>query len=141
MDPVVIVALSIVLIAIVLAILVLVKSGKKGIAPSDQAFIKTQWKSIEGEKKSRREISAILNADKLLGHVLELLGYQGSVGAKLKSIGASQTLTRDQIDCAWNAHKMRNRVAHEIGIKLSSKETDKTLADFKRTLRNLGARF
>jgi len=141
MDPIAIVALSIVLIAIVLAIIVLVKSKKKGIASSDQAFIKTQWQSIEGEKKSRRAISAILNADKLLGYVLGLLGYQGGVGEKLKSIGKGGMLTRDEINCAWNAHKVRNRVAHEIGVKLSSKEIDRTLADFKRVLRALGVRF
>jgi len=141
MEPISFVVLIIVFLAIFLAVYTLLKAGKKGIDDGQQAFIITQWNLVEGEIKSRREISAILNADKLLGHVLGLLGYEGSIGEKLKRIGESKILTQDQLNRAWNAHKMRNKVAHEIGIKLSGKELDKTLSDFKSTLRILGVRF
>lgn len=56
---------------------------------------------------------AILEADIILGDLLDHLGYQGdSIGAKLKQIEKSDFLT---LDAAWEAHKVRNAIAHEGG--------------------------
>ncbi len=54
---------------------------------------------------------AILEADILLGELLDALKYRGeSIGEKLKKIEASDFAT---LDMAWEAHKIRNQVAHE----------------------------
>jgi hypothetical protein len=54
---------------------------------------------------------AILEADIILDEMLEKMGYQGeSIGAKLKQIESSDFMTLNQ---AWEAHKMRNRIAHK----------------------------
>lgn len=54
---------------------------------------------------------AILEADVMLEELLRSSGYHGdSVGEMLKSVEKSDFLT---IEDAWEAHKVRNRVAHD----------------------------
>ncbi len=53
---------------------------------------------------------AILEADILLDELINLMGYKGeTMGEKMKSIEASDFSTLDQ---AWEAHKVRNQIAH-----------------------------
>ncbi len=54
---------------------------------------------------------AILECDIMLGEILEKMGYmQTSIGEKLKSVEPSDF---DNIENAWEAHKIRNSIAHE----------------------------
>lgn len=54
---------------------------------------------------------AILECDIMLGEILEKMGYlQESIGEKLKSIEPSDFTN---IEAAWEAHKIRNEIAHE----------------------------
>lgn len=54
---------------------------------------------------------AILECDIILGDILEKMGYtQESIGEKLKSIEVSDFTN---IEAAWEAHKIRNMIAHE----------------------------
>ena len=53
---------------------------------------------------------AILEADILLDELIDLMGYKGkTMGEKLKSIEQSDFTTLEQ---AWEAHKVRNQIAH-----------------------------
>jgi len=54
---------------------------------------------------------AILECDIMLSEILEKMGYmQPSIGDKLKSIEPSDFTN---IEAAWEAHKIRNQIAHE----------------------------
>lgn len=54
---------------------------------------------------------AILECDIMLYDILEKMGYmQESIGDKLKSIEPSDFTN---IEAAWEAHKIRNQIAHE----------------------------
>jgi hypothetical protein len=54
---------------------------------------------------------AILEADIVLGEMLEIMGYRGeTVGEKLRAVEESDFFTISQ---AWEAHKVRNQIAHE----------------------------
>lgn len=54
---------------------------------------------------------AILECDIMLSDILEKMGYmQESIGEKLKSIEPSDFTN---IEAAWEAHKIRNAIAHE----------------------------
>lgn len=54
---------------------------------------------------------AILECDIMLGEILEKMGYhQDSIGEKLKAVEPSDFTN---IEAAWEAHKIRNAVAHE----------------------------
>ncbi len=54
---------------------------------------------------------AILECDIILGDMLEMMGHtQESIGERLKSIEKSDFTN---IESAWEAHKIRNSIAHE----------------------------
>ncbi len=53
---------------------------------------------------------AILEADLILEEILNKIGYKGeTIGDKLKSVERSDFHT---LDLAWEAHKIRNQIAH-----------------------------
>lgn len=126
---------AVILVAFILAFYVLIKSSRKKLNAAHQQFIKKQWKNITEESFNNMH-TAILNADKLLGHALELRGYRGSVGEQLKKSDAIFS----SIDSVWFAHKIRNRIAHEIGVNISKTEGNKVLNIFKNALNDLGAK-
>lgn len=73
-----------------------------------------KWQKVQAHINSTNPSDwrlAILEADIMLGDVLEKMGYQGdSIGEKLKGIEKSDFVT---LDLAWEAHKVRNQIAHE----------------------------
>ncbi len=77
----------------------------------------------------------IMEADNVLLEVLTEKGYQGDgVGEKLK--GASFKT----IDLAWDAHKIRNRIAHEGGdFELTEREAKKAFMLYESVFRDLKA--
>lgn len=72
---------------------------------------------------------AIIEADVMLEELLRNLGYVGeSAGEMLKSVDKSDFLT---IEDAWEAHKMRNAIAHSGGdFQLNERETKRVIALF-----------
>lgn len=73
---------------------------------------------------------AILEADTMLDEMLRGMGFPGeTLGERLK-IAKGQI---ENIDAAWEAHKVRNRIAHEgVQFNLSQEEARKTLALFTK---------
>ena len=73
---------------------------------------------------------AILEADTMLDEMLRGMGYPGeTLGERLK-LAQGQI---ENIDVAWEAHKVRNRIAHEgVQFALSQEEARKTLALFTK---------
>ena len=60
---------------------------------------------------------AILEADMILDDILTGMGYKGeSIGEKLKRVVSGDFKT---IQDAWEAHKVRNQIAHEPGFNLT----------------------
>ena len=90
------------------ALALTVEESKPGEAKNQQ------WESIVSHVDSANESEwrlAILEADIILGGVLDKLGLPGdSIGDKLKAVDKSDFLT---IDNAWEAHKVRNQIAHD----------------------------
>ena len=74
---------------------------------------------------------AIIEADIILEKILDEAGYAGaSIGDKLKSASPTQFTT---IDDAWEAHKVRNKIAHEGGdFVLTKKLAQDTIHRYKR---------
>lgn len=73
-----------------------------------------RWKRVHSLMDSDEEGDwrrAILEADILLDEMLSNMGYAGeSIGEKLKQVERSDF---QSLDTAWEAHKMRNAIAHE----------------------------
>lgn len=93
---------------------------------------------IQGYLSSQSEALwriGIMEADNVLLEVLTEKGYQGDgVGEKLK--GASFKT----IDLAWDAHKIRNRIAHEgSDFELTEREAKRAFMLYESVLRDLKA--
>jgi hypothetical protein len=69
---------------------------------------------------------AIIEADIILDELLTKMGYQGdSLGEKLKQMTKGDVKSIDQ---AWEAHKIRNQIAHEGGdFILTQRETKRVI--------------
>ena len=77
--------------------------------PEQKRFERAQM-HLESDKESDWRL-AILEADIMLDEMITNLGYRGdSLGEKLKAVEKSDFTTIGQ---AWEAHVIRNRIAHE----------------------------
>ncbi len=97
------------------------------------------WLEIENGLVADQQQSyqiTVLNADKLLGKALEELGVRGNtMGERMKTFGKGFS-NQDQV---WQAHKIRNKIAHESDVKLSLKQVRAVLKCFKQALKDVGA--
>lgn len=77
---------------------------------------------------------AILEADVLLDELVTRLGYRGeTLGEKMKQIEPSDFTT---LDLAWEAHKVRNDIAHRgSDFILSKREAKRVVGLFEKVFR------
>jgi hypothetical protein len=82
--------------------------------PGQDAELHAKWVKIQTHINSPNPSDwrlAILEADIMLFDVLDKMGFQGdSIGEKLKGVKKGDFLT---LNHAWEAHKVRNKIAHE----------------------------
>ncbi len=87
-----------------------------------------RWNKIEKLFASPSESDwriAIIEADTMLDEFIFTLGYPGSnLGERMKNINKQYF---PALDIAWDAHKIRNRIAHE-GMEFHLSERDKEIA-------------
>ncbi len=70
---------------------------------------------------------AIIDADNLLEEVLIENGFQGeNIGERLKNANFAT------LQNAWEAHKVRNEIAHNSNYTLTQKEVKRAIANFER---------
>lgn len=107
----------------------------------EEIFAKLHQKSVKNSRWQDVEVHinsaspndwklAIIEADIILGELLDSLGYAGnSIGEKLKSASPASFRTLNQ---AWRAHNTRNRIAHEGGdFELSFKEAKEAVTEYQ----------
>lgn len=99
-----------------------------------------RWQAVREHARSEQPNDwklAIIEADILLGNALDAAGYRGSsIGEQLKSASATQLTS---LQDAWDAHRVRNRVAHEgSDYVLTQSATQATIVKYERVLRELG---
>jgi len=84
------------------------------ILPDQNGFKNPQWEKIINHIESINENDwrlAIIEADVMLDSLVQKMSVMGdTLGEKLKQIEKSDFTT---IDLAWEAHKVRNQIAHE----------------------------
>lgn len=93
-----------------------------------------QWEHVRMLTTSPLESDwrrAILEADIMLGNLLQSRGYQGqSIGDMLKQANPIQFTT---LDLAWKAHKVRNDIAHGgESFRLGEREASTTISMYQR---------
>ncbi len=68
---------------------------------------------------------AVMEADIILGDILTKMGYKGdSIGEILKGIEESDF---QSLQAAWDAHKVRNEIAHNPEFELSQREARRVI--------------
>ena len=73
---------------------------------------------------------AIIEADKVLEMVVNTFSVPGdNMGEKMKNIERGDFQT---IDEAWQAHKMRNRIAHESNFHLSQRDARLAINSYEK---------
>lgn len=121
---------------ILLAVILLSKRGPKTL---DVDKYRSRWMTIEGQLKRDEPNSfqvTIIQADSLLDQALRERGLAGkSMGERMKMRKGKWSHEND----LWNAHKLRNRIAHETNVKLDYETTRRALSAFKQGLKDIGA--
>lgn len=121
----------------ILAVLALTRGHGRRLLNKEK--YRTAWLEIENNITKDNNASyqfAILSADKLLDKALKESGVPGeTMGDRLKQ---SDRLLQD-INGVWAAHKMRNRIAHEVGGNINKVVAKRMLVIYKNALKDLGA--
>jgi uncharacterized membrane protein len=99
-----------------------------------QGDIKNEkWQRVLEHLSSEKEGDwrlAILEADVMLEEMANIMGYQGdTLGEKLRGVEKSDFIT---IDNAWEAHRIRNRIAHQgSDFSLTEREAKRVIELYK----------
>lgn len=99
-----------------------------------------RWNFIQEKLNSDNESDwriAIIEADTILDEIVGTMNLNGgSLGEKMKVIEKSDFNT---LDDAWEAHKARNRVAHDgNAVPLSSREARRIIGLYENVFREFG---
>jgi hypothetical protein len=79
---------------------------------------------------------SVMEADKLLNEALREAGVMGThLGDRLKRATSGQVPNLNDL---WQAHKLRNQIAHEPNFKLKRDLAERALSIYQVALKNLG---
>lgn len=138
MDSVLIFLFAAVLIVagLLFAIISLTKNGGRSL---DVNKYRCKWLEIEQQLKRDDRASytlTVLNADKLLDQALRDRGLKGeTMGERMKN--AKEIWTN--ANAVWQAHKVRNQIAHESDFQMGYDDARRALGGFKQALKDVGA--
>ena len=97
------------------------------------------WRHVTGHFARGDENSlkvAVIEADNLLDEALRLAGYRGAnLGERLKKITSAELPLINEI---WEAHKLRNRMAHETNFRLDRATAERALEVYQKVFQDLG---
>jgi hypothetical protein len=119
-----------------------VKVEKEIESKGDQniVFENLKWKLVEEHINSDDQNKwklAILESDIILAEMLDKLSLPGeSIGEKLKSVESSDF---DTIEQAWEAHKIRNAIAHQgSDFLLNQREAKRVIGLYASVFKEFG---
>jgi len=95
--------------------------------------LSTRWAKVTalmGSENVNDWKQAILESDMMLDAILNGLGYQGeSIGEKLKRVQPGEM---KNVQDAWDAHKVRNSIAHDGAFALTHHEANQAIQQYRR---------
>lgn len=107
------------------------------VAAQDVSRTQLRWNRVIEQAFSDNEQNwrlAILEADIMLNELLDLLGYKGdTMGDKMKRVEKGDF---NSIDQAWDAHKVRNSIAHQGSERLlNQREVHRVIGLYENVFR------
>lgn len=139
------------LIIVILLIVLVIKLNRLTVkkVSAARAFIppgsassgsNARWDEITRHINSTREAEwkfAVIEADKIVDDTLKNAGFPGeTLGERLMGIERGQLETLEGL---WIAHKIRNRLAHDMNYFLRYAEAKRAVDLYEKTLRELQA--
>ncbi len=98
--------------------------------------INKSWDRVINHVESYNESEwrlAVIEADIMLSELLDTMNLGGdSIGDKLKGVERSDFTT---LDLAWEAHKVRNQIAHDPAFMLSQREAKRVIALYEQVFK------
>ena len=111
---------------------------KAASIPQDDGPTRARWDEILRHGDSTKEVEwkfAIIEADKLMDDTLRKAGFPGTtMGERLMAIQEGQL---QSLQLIWEAHKIRNRLAHDSNYFLRHAEAKKAIQLYGRALEEL----
>ncbi len=135
-----IVILIVLLVAILfLLILAVLRVGKKGTDSSWKITVQNKLNELSYQSNSKDLVvqrSLIIELDKLLDFTIKQRGLSGeSMGDRLKR--AHSYFERNFYNEIWVAHKVRNRLAHEIDYRPTRKVLEHSAMTLRKAIKSL----
>jgi len=120
-------------------LLLLMVSRRQILSESERMKVREMWGNVELLMADEREASwvkAVFEADKILDYALTARNISGAnLGERLKN-GKSLF---SNVQAAWDAHKLRNQLAHQVDVQLARHEAERAVRFFKDSLRQIKA--
>lgn len=113
------------------------RAAQRTVASQDIPRTQLRWGRVleqAGSLNPENWRLAILEADVMLSELLDLRGYKGETMAdKMKQVDRSNF---HSIDDAWEAHKIRNRIAREgTASELAQRDVRDVISSYERALK------
>ncbi len=105
-------------------------AGKRKLSGAALAHVQKAWAHVETLQDPVRKV---MEADKVLDLALGKLGYTGSVADKLKKAGPRLK----NLQAVWNAHKLRNTLAHETQASVTPQQAEAAVRALKVAVESL----
>lgn len=111
--------------------------GKKG-SPVDRVKAQSAWQEVERMSKgSIEELKiALVQADNVVDSVLRLKVSGETMGDRLKA--AQDKFSYETYQNLWEAHKLRNRIAHEAHFAADQEQLRIAIGRFRKSLQEIG---
>jgi hypothetical protein len=108
-----------------------------GVIPTAAGPLQSQWHDILHHVESVREVEwkfAVIEADKITDSVLRARFPGDTMGERLMNIDKTKLLS---IEGLWEAHKIRNRLAHDVNYFLRHAEALRAVRFYEAALKEL----
>ncbi len=119
-------------IAFLAAVLLLVRRIARARRLS-ASLLRTLHAEFAGLDRLSDRARRVLEAEKIVDSALSALGYGGTFAEKLQRAGPRFSA----LQALWDAHKLRNRIAHERSVSVDDAQVKRALAAFERALKDL----
>ncbi len=108
-----------------------------GMSQFNPELVKAKWTEIQAMSNAGPSglKNALFEADKLLDYCMIGKSFTGeTMGDRLKS-GGNQF---SNLNAIWNAHKLRNQLAHEVEVDAVTPQIQQAINDLGQGIRDLG---
>lgn len=127
----IVLAISLVILFVIISV---VARSSRGL---NRPFFKEKWDKISILAQSETTwMQALIEADKLLDEALKQSRFAGKSTAD-RMVSANRSFSNT--DSVWRAHKLRNKVVHEVSFKLGKRQMVDAIKGYRQALKDLGA--